>query len=307
MSQYSGDHAGQIVAAVDVGSNTIKMTVGQWDGHSLSELLGDARTVRLSGGIEQSGSISHEREAAALACLTDFANAARHAGATEFIGVATEVVRVAANGAAFLNQVKARTPWRLDVISGDEEAALTFAGVKPEVGGVATALIADIGGGSTELIAVVGGETSAFVSLPIGSGRLTDRFVTNDPPAINELQRCRDAVSDCLGGAEFAAPAPLQRLLVTGGTGIYLGALVGGEQRFPPDRIALAAQTLGSFPSAIVSDVLRIPIERARLLPAGVAVVDSMIALWSPREVAVTESGIRRGLLLRYFGGMGEK
>lgn len=301
MTDQSDGRIGQIVAVVDVGSNTIKMTVAQWGDQTLIELAGDARTVRLSAGIERTGAISPERADAALACLIDFANAARHAGATVFIGVATEVVRIANNGIAFLDRVAAQTPWRLNVISGDEEAVLTYEGAKAEVGDVSTAVIADIGGASTELIAVTGDAASGFISLPIGSGLLTDRFVVGDPPANDELRRCREAASDYLRDASFTAPSPLRRLLVTGGTGIYLGALVEGKQRFGPQDLTIATRTLLGFPSAIISDVLGIPIERAHVLPAGLALVEAMVARWSPAEIGVTESGIRRGLLHRYF------
>ena len=301
MSERRAASAGPVVAAADVGSNTIKMTVARWDGHGLDELASDARTVRLSAGIEQTGVIAPERQEAAIACLVEFATAAQGVGATVFIGVATEVVRIAGNGAALLARVAQETPWRLDVISGDDEASLTFAGARADAAGVASAVIADIGGASTELIAVANGEAGGFISLPVGSGRLTDRYVKHDPPGADEVARCRDAASDAVLQSEFTAPSPLGRLLVTGGTGIYLGALVGGEQRFPPTKVAIAMQTLKSFPSAILSDVLRVPVERARVLPAGVAMVAAMIDLWSPAEIAVTESGVRRGLLLRYF------
>lgn len=299
--EHAAGGAGPVVAAIDVGSNTIKMTVARRDGQELDELYSDARTVRLSAGIERTGAIAPEREDAAIACLADFAAAAKQAGATAFIGVATEVIRVASNGAAFLARARAETPWRIDLISGDDEAALTFAGARAAVAGVASAVIADIGGASTELIAVANGEAGGFISLPVGSGRLTDRYVKDDPPAAEDVRRCQDAASAAIRGSAFTAPAPLERLLVTGGTGIYLGALVGGAPRFPPARVDVALQTLKGFPSAILSDVLRIPVERARVLPAGVAVVAAMIDLWTPAEVAVSESGVRRGLLLRYF------
>lgn len=301
MSDGAGACNEPTVAAVDLGSNTVKMTVSCWDGHAVREIASDARTVRLSAGIEQSGSIAPEREGAALACLHDFAAAARALGATVFIGVATEVVRIAANGPSFLARVAAETPWNLTVITGDDEAALTFEGARERVRDVPRAVIADIGGASTELIAVTDGTAAGSISLPIGSGRPTDRFLTGDPPAEEALARCRTAAAAAIGERGFTAPAPLVRLLVTGGTGIYLGSLLGGEERFSPDRVSVAMQTLRSFPSSIVSDVLRIPVERARVLPAGVAVVEAMIARWSPAEIMVTESGVRRGLLLRYF------
>lgn len=296
--------ASDVVAAVDVGSNTIKMTVARWDGRSLIEFENDARTVRLSAGLETSGNISPEREEAALTCLAQFAATATSAGASVFIGVATEVLRAATNGQAILARIARETPWRLAVISGEDEAALTYAGVRTALSGVASAVIADVGGGSTELISVTGDQPAAFKSLSIGSGRLTDRLVRSDPPTADELARCRRAVSDQLNDAEFVAPAPLQRLLVTGGTGLYLGTLVGAD-RFAPAKLDIARQTLLGFPNAILSDFLRIPLERAKVLPAGIAVVESLTDHWEPSEIAVAESGVRRGLLLRYFTAHG--
>jgi exopolyphosphatase/guanosine-5'-triphosphate,3'-diphosphate pyrophosphatase len=303
MSDPTRSRTPAIVAAVDVGSNTIKVSVARKKGDDLDELLADAQTVRLSAGLEATGRIDPQRAEMAIACLLQFAAAAREVGASGFIGVATEVLRVANNGEELLARIALETPWRLKVISGDEEARLTYAGIRLSLQGAVSAVVADIGGASTELISATGDAAEGFISIKIGSGRLTDRFVRNDPPTNDQLRDCREAALTTLGAADFRAPAPLERLLVTGGTGLYLSALVGGDSGIPPARLAMARQTLLGFPSAILSDFLHIPVERAKVLPAGVAVVEAMTELWRPRELQMTASGIRRGLLLRYFAG----
>jgi exopolyphosphatase/guanosine-5'-triphosphate,3'-diphosphate pyrophosphatase len=121
----------QTLAAIDIGSNSIKLTVARRQGDGIEELYRDSETVRLGEGIEATGRLDDSRMDAARATLARFAGKANELGAERTMAVATEALRVAANGREFLERVVRETGIEAAVIDGDREAALTFAGLAP--------------------------------------------------------------------------------------------------------------------------------------------------------------------------------
>lgn len=292
-----------VIAAVDIGSNSIKMTVARLaeDG-SLDEFLWRSETVRLGHGIEATGSLAADRVEAGIATLVAFADEARDAGATRLLGVATEATRVASNGQAFLDDVIAKTGLEVQSISGDREAQLTFLGLQGTVDLSGDIAVADIGGGSTELILARDETVIWSVSLPLGSGRLTDRFVKADPPAIAEGVRCREAA------AEMISDAPLRdvtggRLIIVGGTGEYMDRLIAPSVERTPEEIEDLLLMMSGIPAADLARLVGIPVARARVLPAGIAIASAIATEMQPRRFETAQSGIRRGLLLAAFAG----
>src|SRR5918993_2393454 len=226
----TSDSMKQVVAAIDIGSNSIKMTVGRPDNlGGIEQFDWASEVVRLGQNLDRTGHLDEERIEVAIETLIRFAARARELGATRVVAVATEATRAAANGASFLERVREAAGIEVRAIDGQEEAALTFRGIAVSTDLAGAAVIADIGGGSTELIAVRDGAMQSAQSIPVGSGRLTDRFVEADPPEASQLAACEmDA-----GRVIRAAVEPLElpagtgtRLIVVGGTGEYLARLV---------------------------------------------------------------------------------
>jgi exopolyphosphatase/guanosine-5'-triphosphate,3'-diphosphate pyrophosphatase len=290
-----------VVGAVDAGSNTFKMTVGRRDPHGgLQELATAAEKIRLGADLATSGALGDDRIEAAMATLHRFAGIARSHGATRLIGVATEATRRATNGAAFLQRVREETGWDLRVISGDEEAALTFQGLALTFDLTGTVVVADIGGASTEVIVADSGTVERAQSVALGSGLLTDELVRSDPPTVAELDACSRAAT----GSLSAVPLPARnstRLIAVGGTGEYLARLVPDAHRIGLREIEAALEICRSEPSDRLADTLHIPPARARVLPAGIAVVRALADRLQPERVEVGQSGIRTGLLLATF------
>ena len=306
MNSASASPPRPVVAAVDVGSNTIKMTVARPGPDGTPEVLdGQAETVRLGKGLDETGRLADDRVAAALATLGRFAARARELGATRLLGVATEATRSAANGREFLERVRRETGIEVRVIDGDEEADLTFRGLAATTDVSGRVVAADIGGGSTELIVAEDGAVRSAHSHRLGSGALTERFVPSDPPTEAELDACRDAATETLREATLP-DEPGARLIVVGGTGEYLARLLPDGGPVTEDGIAEVLARLRSAPAAEIAPVLGIPEGRARVLPAGVAIVQALTARLRPREIVVTQSGIRIGLLLRAFAEAGD-
>ena len=180
-------------AAIDIGSNSIKMTVGRPEGEGgIEQIAWASEVVRLGEGVAATGRLDEGRMDAALDALRRFVDQARELGVERVVAVATEATRAATNGEAFLEEVRRETGIEVRVIDGDEEAALTFRGLAATVDLSGPVLIADIGGGSTELIATVDGGMQGARSIGLGSGRLTERLVQADPPTEAELAACED-------------------------------------------------------------------------------------------------------------------
>lgn len=297
------------VGAVDVGSNTVKLTVAAMTADGvLHDLHHDAETVRLGAGLEDGRPLDPVRAERAIQTLTRFRDAARAHGAERLVGVATEAIRRALDGRAFLERVERETGWVITTISGQEEARLNFEGLRDLISADHEAVIADIGGGSTELIHCRQGSLVAARSLPVGSGRLSDRLVPTDPPTAESLAACKAEARHTFhndSGLGALRDSGDGHLLVSGGTGVYLGALVGKVDSIPPNLVLHAMTLMTTLSSAEIAIRLRVSAERARVLPAGVAIVAALHELAGGPEVMVTESGLRRGLLLQEFQRLG--
>jgi exopolyphosphatase/guanosine-5'-triphosphate,3'-diphosphate pyrophosphatase len=302
-AQEGDGTANGVIAAFDIGSNTIKMTVARGLGRDLlEEFLWRSETVRLGVGIDQTGRLADDRVEAAADTIARFAAEARAHGATRLIGVATEATRVATNGGAFLERIRTESGIELTTISGDREADLTFRGLAATTDLDGRVLVADIGGASTELIAAEDERVTFSRSLPLGSGRLTDRHVAHDPPTRDDLTACHDEAVRQLRSLEHEL-GPRERLIAVGGTGEYLMPLV------PHDGPATAQEVddvLAYFETVTAEQLaarLSIPVARAKVLPAGVAIVRALAGLTEPVAIEGAMSGIRTGLLLAAFTG----
>ncbi len=290
----------KVMAAFDIGSNSIKMTAAQQlpDG-SIREIVSQARTTRLGAGIESTGRLSDESMRASLEALTEFVALARQFGATRLIGVATEAARVATNGEAFLDRVRHELGIEIKTITGNEEAALTFLGLPVSLRSPGTILAADIGGASTEVIAARSGTLLQSTSYPVGSGRLTDRLVPSDPPLHSELAAVRESIKATLGGDGW--PAACDRLLVLGGTGEYLRVLLGHDWPATTDDLPVLLDWLTKISARDLAPQIQASDLRARVLPAGIAIVAGLSDVCLPTSIIGAPSGIRMGLLQSAF------
>ena len=288
-----------IVAAFDIGSNSIKMTVASVSPNGgITELFSAIETIRLGEGIDRTGVLNGDRVKAALEALTEMSARARSAGATRFIGVATEAVRIARNGAEFLNRVQNDIGISTVAITGDSEASLAYIGLTADYHFTGKVVMADIGGASTEIVIGSGPEVLWAKSFPLGSGRLTDRFVSSDPPTAAELEECRQEAQSILAEVPFG-DHPGARLAITGGTGEYLGRLVHDISSIRSEEITTALQFVTTLTAEALAQRIDISPMRARVLPAGIAVVAAVAGQLNPINIAGARSGLRTGLLLQ--------
>jgi len=176
-----------VIAAIDCGTNTIKLLIGALPAVAVREM----RMVRLGQGVDTTGELALEALERAFAALDEYAALIAEHGATRIRFCATSATRDARNAAVFTAGVRARLGVEPEVVTGDEEAVLAFDGAVRHLSPTppSPVLVVDVGGGSTELIL---GDTTPrrVVSMDIGSVRLHERHLHDDPPTAAQVTAC---------------------------------------------------------------------------------------------------------------------
>lgn len=294
----------RVAAALDIGSNTIKLTVARIGAGVVHELFSRSDTVRLSRDLDRTGRMADDRVEAAMAALRNYVTLAREAGADTIVAVATEAMRVAVNGPEVRSRIERELGITVELISGDREADLTFLGVMAGTDPAGDLVLADVGGASTELILATDGERRFSQSVPIGSGRMTDHHVRTDPPTLAELAGVRADVVAAVASLELPNVADA-RLLVVGGTGEFLFRLApAGVTSASPSVLEQMVTRLTTIPALELTRLIAIPEARARVLPAGATIALGVADVVGPRAVSAGPSGIRMGLLLELAQGV---
>jgi exopolyphosphatase/guanosine-5'-triphosphate,3'-diphosphate pyrophosphatase len=202
------------VAAVDLGTNSTRLLVADVEDGAVAEIVRRTVVTRLGEGVDARHRLLPVPVARVRNVLSDFRREAEALGAERTLAVATSAVRDAENGEAFLGEVEWSYGFATRLLSGDEEAALTRAGVG-RVG--EDTLLLDVGGGSTELSA-----GASQVSLNVGSVRLTERYLHGDPPTRDEVAAASAAVQELL------PPLEVRAAVGVAGTVGQLAVLLGG-------------------------------------------------------------------------------
>jgi exopolyphosphatase / guanosine-5'-triphosphate,3'-diphosphate pyrophosphatase len=234
------------VGAIDCGTNSIRLLIADVADGRLHELHRELRIVRLGQGVDATGEFAPEAIARTRAALTDYTGLLARFGVPKARMVATSATRDAANRQEFFAMtaevLAAAVPGAVaEVITGEEEAALSFHGAIAELDcGQAPFLVVDLGGGSTELV-LGSTDVDASFSADIGCVRLTERCLHSDPPTATEVAAAREVVRERLGEALRAVPVERARAWVgVAGTMTTLSALAQKMTTYDPDAIHLS-------------------------------------------------------------------
>ena len=243
------------VAAVDCGTNSIRLLIAEPgpDG-KLVDVDRRMHIVRLGEGVDATGRLAPAAIERTRAALAEYAEAMVAAGVAKVRMAATSATRDAANKdeffamtAAELGKVAAGA--RAEVITGDEEARLSFAGALTDLDtGDRPVLVVDLGGGSTELVLGHGREVIAAYSADIGCVRVTERALGDDPPTTAQIAAAEEFIAERLDAALAAVPvAGATALVGVAGTMTTLGALALGLGSYDRDKIHRSAIAIGEF------------------------------------------------------------
>jgi exopolyphosphatase/guanosine-5'-triphosphate,3'-diphosphate pyrophosphatase len=226
------------VAGIDCGTNSIRLLIADLEDGRLTDVVREMRVVRLGQDVDRTGRLAPEAIERTRVALADYAASARSHGAERVRMVATSATRDAANRADFVAMVRAELGADPEVISGQEEAALSFAGATSVLGEVpGPLLVADIGGGSTELVRGGDGGLRSH-SMDVGCVRMTERHLHDDPPTAAQIEA---VVADVRAAIEAArvdvSLDPDVTFVGVAGTVTTITALALGLDRYDPDAI----------------------------------------------------------------------
>jgi len=228
------------VAVLDIGTNAVRYLLAEKAGNEWTEVEVGGGITGLGRGLTERGELAPIAVEATLGAVGAFVRRLKAFGAQKFLVLATEAVRTAKGSEMFLERLERTAGVPVRVLSAEEEARLAFigatSGLKLRFHADALFAVADVGGGSTEITVGKLQQPERWLSLPIGSRRLTEQFLTDDPPTSKQLRACEEFTQEQLQPA-----IPLLReatvLMLTGGTAAQLGMLRLNLKQFDPTRI----------------------------------------------------------------------
>src|SRR4051812_6750761 len=212
-----------VFAAIDIGSNSVRLSIGELRSGRTRVLHTDREVTRLGEGVFRNGILDPQAMALTVKVLRRFRKATDRFIAEQTQVISTSAVRDAKNSRVFAELIRAATGWHLRVITGLEEGRLIHLGL--EASGRFRArrkLLIDLGGGSCELTLSNKGHIQHMVSLPLGAVRLTQQFLHHDPPTEKELRRMHDFIDEELGRVQDAYSARGRLTIATSGTAAAL-------------------------------------------------------------------------------------
>lgn len=280
------------VAVIDIGSNTTRLLVAEPTEAGLREVMNQRAFTRLRG---YEGAIPAAKVAEVAETVAMQAELARQGGADELVAVATAAIRQAPNRDHLCAAISDACGLEVTVLSGDDEARLAFLGATgtlhhaPE----GTVAVVDVGGGSSELVCgTVAGGPRWSSSFRVGSGFLTDSYVRSDPPAAAELDAVRAHVAGVFEGLDVP---PADVAYAVGGSATSLRRLIGAV--LDHETLGRGVRLLSATPAQDVARRFELHVERVRVLPAGMLLLDGASTLLG-LALQIAGGGLREGVVL---------
>ena len=300
------------VAVIDVGTNSARLLVAEVCGGRVAPVERRTRVTRLGRGVDLSGRLSAEAIEDACEAIGEYVGALEGLGADRVDAIATSAVRDAANGDAFIAELRERFALSARILDGEEEARLTYLGATSEHTPTEPTLVVDIGGGSTELIVGVGEEIEFHASLQAGVVRHTERHISSDPPTAIDLE---SLATDVRGLIEEATGGGLEARvgIAVAGTPTSLAAIDMSLEPYDPLRVhghqlALPSiqRMLSQLASVPLSERVEIPglhADRAPTIVAGVVILVETMRAFGLERIVVSEHDILYGTAISAAAG----
>ena len=291
-----------ICGIVDLGSNTIRLSIYHWEGQDFRLLL-NKKTIAGLAGYVQGGVLSDSGILVACRTLSSYRALLDNFQVSKMHVFATASLRNISNTGEAVETIRDVTGIPVEVLSGDAEAALSFKGaVLP--GGVSTGLLADIGGGSFELVSYEDMSITSACSLPVGSLSLYTRFVNGLFPTSEERKAMRAYVEEQLDRARTAGVCR-GRLCGVGGTIRALNKLSVDVFHKPPESRSMTAEELRELYKLLKKDgrdtlrqILHAAPDRVHTLVPGLVILNTIIKAYGVELVTASSSGVREGYLM---------
>lgn len=304
-------------AVVDIGTNSTRLLIAEVDpaGGSVQELHRQSLVTRLGEAVDAGAEITAEAAQRVLTVLVDYRGLMERYGCEANLAVLTSAVRDASNGSQFAEQVRGETGLDAQVLSGDEEAQLTFLGAMSDRDGRSEerTVVIDIGGGSTEFIVGIDRSSSFHTSVQAGVLRMSERHIHSDPPSPPELQ---DLAEDT--HTEFHRALPVEQRsgvkhgIAVAGTATSAAAIDQQLDPYDPElvhgyelqlgTVELLTARLADMTEARRREVVGLHPDRAPTIVAGMILLTEAMLAFELQRVEVSEHDILRGGILRLAG-----
>jgi exopolyphosphatase/guanosine-5'-triphosphate,3'-diphosphate pyrophosphatase len=305
------------LAAIDCGTNSLRLLVADRDGNQLRDVVRRMEIVRLGEGVDRTGRFADRALERTFAVLDDYADAIDALDVEQVRMVATSASRDVSNRDVFVDGIVSRLGIAPEVVAGEEEAQLSFAGATAELRGAATFpapyLVCDIGGGSTEF--VLGDDTGVHAarSVDIGCVRMTERHLRSDPPTAAELAAAQHDIDTAIEqAAQTVSLADAATLVGLAGSVTTVVALALGLAEYDPARIHHARITADSV-ADVTGRLLAMPRSQRAELPVmhpgrvdviggGALILQRVVELGGFPAVVASEHDILDGIALSMTG-----
>ncbi len=300
------------LGVLDVGSNTVHLLVV--DAHSGARPLpaySHKAELKLAELLDADGAISPDGIDRLSRTVADALQVAEDQGVEDLLPFATSAVREAANAEQVLARVADETGVKLEVLSGEDEARLTFLAARRWFGwSVGQLLLLDIGGGSLEMASGQDEEPDVAVSLPLGAGRLTAGWLPEDPPDPSDVRALRRHVRAEIArvAGEFNRFNPPDHVVGTSKTFKQLARITGAartaegpyvERKLTRASLEEWVPQLADLPAAERAELPGVSEGRARQLVAGALVAEGALEIFRVQEVTICPWALREGVILR--------
>jgi exopolyphosphatase/guanosine-5'-triphosphate,3'-diphosphate pyrophosphatase len=295
------------VAAIDCGTNSIRLLIADIHGKRADELVREMQIVRLGQGVDATGRLAPEAVERTLVATREYAKTMTSLGVERVRFCATSAARDAENAEDFAAAIEEIVGVRPEILTGAQEARASFIGATRGMDAAGEELVVDIGGGSTELVVGRNERVEWSTSLDVGSVRMTERFLLSDPPAAPEVWACSDYLRGSIGDAA-ADLKPIESVIGVAGTVTTVAAHALDLSAYDRSKLHGARVAIDDVRAAC-SSLVKMTVEQRRALPfmhpgradvigGGALVLDAVLTSLplATSELIVSEHDILDGI-----------
>lgn len=300
------------LASIDIGTNSMRLLITDYE-NTFTQREKFVDVTRIGRGVDRQGQISEEAMVRNLFALKNFVEKARQKNCEEIFIMGTSALRDSSNKEEFIQRAKKETGLSVRILSGEEEALLGFYGVAADIQEEGHVLILDIGGGSTEFI--LGEKKSGILfskSENIGSVRLTEKFIVQDPPFPSEIQAMTDFVRQTAEETvTLLKTYPIRKLIGIGGTATSVSAMIQQLEPYDSDKVHQSLifreeiehllQEMMSKPLEERMKVKGLQPQRADVILAGMNILCTLMNSLSMHEILISEYDNLEGLIYQNY------
>lgn len=295
-------------AAIDIGTNSCRLLVADIStSGKILPLQYQERLTKLGAGLQKDKTLTLEARQRVFQALKEFIQIIQFYNVNDIVLFATSATRDASNQSEFIDQMRTESKLDCRILTGHEEALLSFYGVISDIYIKSTFLVCDVGGGSTEFIFAKGQDIQSSKSINFGSGRATRTYLLSDPVRNRELEDCRQSIKSILE-SEFTIQQSPERIICVGGSAATLALIDRKESTQSPEKahhydlyelkLKKIVNLLAKKSNAQRKFIVGLNPERADVILGGAVIIEEIIKYFGLDKVTISLRDLLFGILL---------